>query len=119
LRIAPLVEDLERSQVIKPWGYLEFLDLMMHARMVLTDSGGIQEKITILGIPCLTNTRENTERTVVITAGTNVLVGTDPEHILAGAERILAGKSPVGRVPELWDGHAAKRIVHILREQIS
>jgi UDP-N-acetylglucosamine 2-epimerase (non-hydrolysing) len=104
-------------RVIEPLGYLEFLDLMMHAQMVLTDSGGIQEETTILGIPCLT-IRENTERPVTISEGTNILVGTDPERIVDEAQRILSGESKAGRVPELWDGHAAERIVRILREKV-
>lgn len=116
--LAKRLDTAPNLQIVEPLGYLQFLDLMMHARMVLTDSGGIQEETTILGIPCLT-IRENTERPVTITEGTNVLVGTDPERIVAEARRILAGKSNAGRVPELWDGHAAKRIVHILREQIN
>jgi UDP-N-acetylglucosamine 2-epimerase (non-hydrolysing) len=105
-------------QVVEPLGYLEFLDLMMHARMVLTDSGGIQEETTILGVPCLT-IRENTERPVTITEGTNTLVGTDPERIVDAAQSVLAGESKAGRTPELWDGHAAERIVGTLRKQIN
>ncbi|MEE8391714.1 MAG: UDP-N-acetylglucosamine 2-epimerase (non-hydrolyzing) [Anaerolineae bacterium] len=102
-------------RVVEPLGYLEFLDLMMHARLVLTDSGGIQEETTILGVPCLTM-RENTERPITITEGTNTLVGADPARIVAETQRILTGKGKVGRIPELWDGHTAKRIVAILRE---
>jgi UDP-N-acetylglucosamine 2-epimerase (non-hydrolysing) len=104
-------------QIVEPLGYLEFLDLMMHACLVLTDSGGIQEETTILGIPCLT-LRKNTERPVTITEGTNVLTGTDPERIVAETYRILGGDVKVGRMPELWDGHAAKRIVRILYERL-
>ena len=98
-------------------GYLEFLALMMNARLVLTDSGGIQEETTILGVPCLT-LRENTERPITIVEGTNTLVGADPARIVAETRRILAGKGKTGRVPELWDGHAAERIVEILRQGI-
>jgi UDP-N-acetylglucosamine 2-epimerase (non-hydrolysing) len=104
--------------LVEPLGYLEFLDLMMHAQVVLTDSGGIQEETTILGTPCLT-IRENTERPVTITQGTNVLVGTDPQRIVAEAQRILAGDGKSGRVPELWDGCAARRIVAILHESFA
>ncbi|MGB9723813.1 MAG: UDP-N-acetylglucosamine 2-epimerase [Chloroflexia bacterium] len=96
---------------------MEFLDLMMHARVVLTDSGGIQEETTILGVLCLT-LRENTERPVTITEGTNTLVGTDPVRIISEARRILAGESQAGRIPELWDGHAVERIVAVLRERL-
>jgi UDP-N-acetylglucosamine 2-epimerase (non-hydrolysing) len=111
LRAAP---DLH---VVEPLGYLNFLDLMTHARLVLTDSGGIQEETTILGVPCLT-IRENTERPITITQGTNVLVGTDPAQIVGETRRVLAGESKAGQTPELWDGHAAERIVGVLRERI-
>lgn len=104
-------------RVVEPLGYLEFLDLMMHAQMVLTDSGGIQEETTILNVPCLT-IRENTERPVTITAGTNVLVGTDPERILAEARRVLSNQGKAGCVPELWDGRAAERIVALLHSHL-
>ena len=104
-------------RIVEPLGYLEFLDLMMHAKLVLTDSGGIQEETTILSVPCLT-LRENTERPVTTAEGTNVLVGTNPARIVTETQRVLAGESKVGRVPELWDGHAAARIVAILRERV-
>jgi UDP-N-acetylglucosamine 2-epimerase (non-hydrolysing) len=99
---------------VEPLGYLEFLDLMMHACLVLTDSGGIQEETTILGVPCLT-LRENTERPITITEGTNLLVGSDPQRIVAEVGRILAGESKAGRTPELWEGGAAGRIGATLR----
>ncbi len=105
-------------RIVEPLGYLEFLDLMMHARLMLTDSGGIQEETTILGVPCLTM-RENTERPITITAGTNILVGVDPTRITVEAQSILDGKNVVGHIPELWDGQAAERIVRILREQVN
>jgi len=101
-------------RVTEPLGYLEFLNLMANARLVLTDSGGIQEETTILGVPCLT-LRENTERPVTVTQGTNTVVGSDPQRIVAEALAILDGKGKAGRVPELWDGKAAERIVAILR----
>jgi UDP-N-acetylglucosamine 2-epimerase (non-hydrolysing) len=112
------LEAAPRLQLVEPLGYLEFLDLMMHARVVLTDSGGIQEETTILGVPCLT-LRENTERPITITAGTNTLVGSDPQRIVVEVGRILAGESKAGRIPELWDGHAAERIVAVLRKRSS
>jgi UDP-N-acetylglucosamine 2-epimerase (non-hydrolysing) len=87
--------------------------LLSHARIVLTGSGGIQEESTVLGIPCLT-LRENTERPVTVARGTNHIVGQDFEKIKAKAREILGGNSMKGRRPELWDGHAAKRIVEIL-----
>jgi UDP-N-acetylglucosamine 2-epimerase (non-hydrolysing) len=94
-------------------GYLDFLCLLSKATMVLTDSGGIQEETTALGVPCLT-LRENTERPITISQGTNLLVGTDPGKIVAAAREVLAGNSKAGRIPPLWDGQAAARIVEIL-----
>lgn len=111
------LDDAPALHIIEPLGYLEFLDLMMHAQLVLTDSGGIQEETTILGVPCLT-LRENTERPITITQGTNILVGTDPDRIVAETQRILLGESKAGRTPELWDGHTAERIVAILQEKL-
>ncbi|HWG42128.1 MAG TPA: UDP-N-acetylglucosamine 2-epimerase (non-hydrolyzing) [Gemmataceae bacterium] len=93
-----------------PLGYLDFLKLMAHARMVFTDSGGVQEETTILGIPCLT-LRTSTERPATITEGSNVLVGLAPERIIAEGLRVLGQERPTYRVPELWDGRAAARIV--------
>jgi len=100
-------------RVIPPVGYLDFLCLLSKATLVLTDSGGIQEETTALGVPCLT-LRENTERPITISQGTNLLVGTDPAKIVAAAKEVLAGKSKAGRIPPLWDGHAAERIVETL-----
>jgi UDP-N-acetylglucosamine 2-epimerase (non-hydrolysing) len=101
-----------------PLGYREFLSIWRHARLILTDSGGMQEESTALGIPCLT-LRENTERPVTVEEGTNRLVGTDPQRIVAEARRILAG-APVqmGR-PRLWDGNAAVRIIDDLERRLS
>lgn len=104
--------------LVEPLGYLEFLDLMMHARLVFTDSGGIQEETTILGVPCLT-LRENTERPITITEGTNALVGTDPARLLHETQMVLETGGKAGRTPELWDGRAAERIVQILQEQLT
>jgi UDP-N-acetylglucosamine 2-epimerase (non-hydrolysing) len=106
--------DLANLKLLEPLGYLEFLGLMAQAKLVMTDSGGIQEETTILGIPCLT-LRENTERPVTITEGTNELVGSQAERIIAGVQRILEGKKGNSQHPELWDGHAAERIVKVLR----
>ena len=102
-----------KIMLLDPLGYFEFLKLMAHARLVLTDSGGIQEETTILGVPCLT-IRENTERPVTLTEGTNTLVGTDPERIMGGAREVLDGNGKRGGCPVLWDGKAAERIVSIL-----
>jgi UDP-N-acetylglucosamine 2-epimerase (non-hydrolysing) len=111
------LETMPDLRVIEPLGYLEFLDVMMHSRLVLTDSGGIQEETTVLGVPCLT-LRDNTERPVTITEGTNTLVGSEPARIVAETRRVLAGKGKRGRAPELWDGRAAHRIVDILCQQV-
>jgi UDP-N-acetylglucosamine 2-epimerase (non-hydrolysing) len=99
--------------LVPPLGYLDFLCLLSNASLVMTDSGGIQDETTALGVPCLT-LRENTERPVTITHGTNTLVGTDPDKILYAAHKILAGVRKLGQVPPLWDGRAAHRIVRIL-----
>lgn len=100
-------------RLIPPVGYLDFLCLLSKATLVLTDSGGIQEETTALGIPCLT-LRENTERPVTVSQGTNQLVGTNPAKIVSAASEILGGKAKPGRIPPLWDGHSAERIVKIL-----
>ncbi len=102
---------------VPPLGYLDFLKLMMHARFVLTDSGGIQEETTVLRIPCLT-LRENTERPITVTKGTNVLVGTDRARIMDAVERIMEGKVKKGTIPKFWDGHAAQRICKALHKRL-
>jgi len=94
---------------LPPLPYLDMLGLMSGARLVLTDSGGIQEETTALGVPCIT-LRENTERPITVTAGTNTVVGTDPGRIRATFHDILATGGKRGHIPELWDGHAAERI---------
>jgi UDP-N-acetylglucosamine 2-epimerase (non-hydrolysing) len=96
----------------EPLGYIDFLSLTSHARLILTDSGGLQEESTALGIPCLT-LRENTERPITVTHGTNQIVGTDTSTILAGFARALSPGGPAPR-PELWDGHTAERITRVL-----
>ncbi len=100
-------------RLIQPLGYLDFLCLLSKATLALTDSGGIQEETTALGVPCLT-LRDNTERPVTVSQGTNVIVGTNPSKSVAATEQILRGDSKKGRMPPLWDGHAAERIVEIL-----
>jgi UDP-N-acetylglucosamine 2-epimerase (non-hydrolysing) len=104
--------DVPGLEIIEPLGYLDFMSLMAGAALVLTDSGGIQEETTILGVPCLT-LRDNTERPITITMGTNLLVGADPQRISEAAERFLT-VPPVGRTPPLWDGAAGRRIAEIL-----
>jgi UDP-N-acetylglucosamine 2-epimerase (non-hydrolysing) len=106
------LQDSERLRIIEPLGYLAFLSLVAGARLVMTDSGGIQEETTILDVPCLT-IRPNTERPITITHGTNRLVRTD--EMLAAARDVLAGPArPSGRRPPLWDGHAGARIADVL-----
>ncbi len=101
-------------RVQEPLGYLEFMHLTSSSSLVLTDSGGIQEETTVLGIPCLT-LRDNTERPVTVDEGSNILVGRDPEAILSAATETLAGRGKKGSVPEGWDGRAAERIAAHLR----
>ncbi len=100
-------------RLISPVGYLDFLWLLSRARFVMTDSGGIQEETTALGVPCLT-LRENTERPITVEQGTNEIVGTEPEKIVAAAHRILSSERRRGRAPLLWDGYASQRIVDVL-----
>ena len=103
--------------LLSPLGYKESLYLWKDATFVLTDSGGLQEETTALGIPCFT-IRENTERPVTVEEGTNTLVGATREGILEAYRDFRAGKLKKGRVPELWDGHAAERILDILMREI-
>jgi len=100
--------------LINPLGYYDFLKLMKNAHFVITDSGGIQEETTVLGVPCLT-ARKNTERPITITEGTNILVGTDRQKILRESLKIIRGKVKKGRRPKYWDGKSASRIVKKLQ----
>jgi UDP-N-acetylglucosamine 2-epimerase (non-hydrolysing) len=106
-----------RLRTMAPLGYLEFLRLMADARLVLTDSGGIQEETTVLGVPCLT-LRENTERPVTVSHGTNRLVGSEPGAIRTEVRKVLDTPSPRGGAPELWDGRAAARIADVLERDL-
>lgn len=107
------VPDNGRLQLLEPLPYLPFLRLQRSATVVVTDSGGIQEETTFLGVPCLT-VRENTERPVTVILGTNILVGQDMERLKAEVGRILANAGKKGQVPPLWDGHSAERIARAI-----
>jgi UDP-N-acetylglucosamine 2-epimerase (non-hydrolysing) len=102
-----------KVRAIEPLGYLDFLKLMSEARLVLTDSGGIQEETTILGVPCVT-LRDNTERPVTLTHGTNILAGTEASGIRSAIRTALDRSGPAPPPPPLWDGHAAERIADVL-----
>lgn len=104
-------------KIVGPQSYLEFLNLMMNARVVLTDSGGIQEETTVLQVPCLT-LRENTERPITLKLGSNQLVGNSESRIMRGFARVMDGKPDKMSIPELWDGKTAKRIVQTLRKKM-
>jgi UDP-N-acetylglucosamine 2-epimerase (non-hydrolysing) len=103
----------ERLIQIDPLGYLEFIYLVKNARAILTDSGGITEEATVLGIPCMT-LRDSTERPETVLIGTNELVGTNPQNLAPHLENIAAGRWKKGSIPELWDGKTSERIVQIL-----
>jgi UDP-N-acetylglucosamine 2-epimerase (non-hydrolysing) len=107
--------ETTRIALLPPAGYLEMLGLMKDAKVVLTDSGGMQEETTALGVPCIT-LRENTERPITISEGTNVLVGNSPQRILEAFREVMTTGGKLGRVPEYWDGKAAERIVSVIRE---
>jgi UDP-N-acetylglucosamine 2-epimerase (non-hydrolysing) len=111
------IEVPENIILTEPLAYMEFLNLFKDARLVMTDSGGIQEETTALGIPCLT-LRENTERPVTVTEGTNIMVGSDPVRIVEAARSVLGGQGKEGSRPEFWDGFAAKRTLEILSDLI-
>lgn len=114
--LAKRLDALGSIQLLEPLGYLDAVALEAYARIVLTDSGGIQEETTFLGVPCLT-LRPNTERPITITEGTNTLLAKGPQEIVPEIERILNGEKKSGSAPALWDGGAAGRIVDVLIEQ--
>jgi UDP-N-acetylglucosamine 2-epimerase (non-hydrolysing) len=115
--LSSLLDD-PRILLLPPMGYLEMLGLMKDARMVLTDSGGIQEETTALGVPCIT-LRNNTERPITVDEGTNTIAGQDPEVILRVFEDIMRGGGKAGRRPEFWDGNAAVRIAQTIEKWIA
>lgn len=116
-RTARIFKDLgieaSNLHIVEPLGYLEFNYLVKHCKAVVTDSGGITEETTVMGVPCLT-LRDNTERPETCTVGTNELIGTNPDAIKPALDILFAGKWKKGSIPELWDGHAAERIVMYL-----
>jgi UDP-N-acetylglucosamine 2-epimerase (non-hydrolysing) len=114
-RMADSGLETGRLRLLDPLPYLEFLALQQRATLVLTDSGGIQEETTYLGVPCLT-LRNNTERPITVRLGTNVLVGDDSAKLKNEIARVLEGKAKKGSIPPLWDGHAAERIARVLVE---
>lgn len=116
---AGLNDMLQRGRIatLPPLGYHELLGLMESAKVVLTDSGGIQEETTALGVPCIT-LRENTERPITISQGTNTIAGSDPEKIMAAFNEVMETGGKAGRVPELWDGRAAERIAREICKSI-
>ncbi len=107
------LSKMPNLRITDPLGYIDFMKLVSHARLVLTDSGGIQEETTVLGVPCLT-LRANTERPATVTQGTNQLVGMDPARIIEAGLAALAGPAAARRIPEGWDGRAAGRVVDVL-----
>lgn len=107
--------ESNRILLLPPQGYLEMLGLMKQAKLVLTDSGGIQEETTALGVPCIT-LRENTERPITVEQGTNTIVGIDPRRIHQTVNQVLESGGKVGRIPEYWDGDAAERIADTISE---
>jgi UDP-N-acetylglucosamine 2-epimerase (non-hydrolysing) len=116
LGLSERVDAMKNLRVIEPLGYLDFLHLYSGSRLVLTDSGGIQEETTALGIPCLT-LRENTERPITVEMGTNIVVGTDPAKIVNAASAALNGAAKkIAQQPPLWDGHTSERILDVLEE---
>jgi len=110
---AELAKRLPNLHIVEPMGYLEFNYLVERAKAVVTDSGGITEETTVMGVPCIT-LRDNTERPETCTVGTNELIGTNPAAIKPALDKLFAGEWKKGTIPELWDGHTAERIIDIL-----
>jgi len=111
------LENISGMRITEPIGYLDFVSLMSKSKLVLTDSGGLQEETTALGIPCLT-LRENTERPITVTEGTNTIVGTDKNLIISLSKEVIENGGKSGRIPDLWDGKTAARIADVLLDYI-
>jgi len=116
--LAGRLKNMKNMIVTPPLGYLDFLKILSESRLVLTDSGGIQEETTALRIPCVT-LRDTTERPSTITIGTNILAGSDKEEILNATKQILKNGGKPGKMPKLWDGNTSVRIVRIIRERLA
>lgn len=112
------IKNMRNLMLTEPLGYIDFLCVMANSRFVLTDSGGIQEETTVLGVPCVT-LRNNTERPVTVKEGTNVLVSTDKYKVIEACSKLLNGRASKGRIPQFWDGKAAKRIIEIIIKEIN
>jgi len=112
------IKRMQNLRMTDPLGYLDFLNLMKNAAFLLTDSGGIQEETTVLGMPCITM-RENTERPITVELGTNVIVGMNTEKIISESLKVLSGKFKKGQIPPFWDGKAAERIVEIIGNNLT
>ena len=112
-RLSTLGSNFTKLHLLEPLPYIEFLALQSRAKVVITDSGGIQEETTYMGVPCLT-VRSNTERPITVELGTNILVGQNPEDLRCELAKILEGKGKAGMIPPLWDGHAGERIADVL-----
>jgi UDP-N-acetylglucosamine 2-epimerase (non-hydrolysing) len=110
--LSGMLERAPGLRLVEPMGYLEFLALTSQARLILTDSGGLQEESTALGVPCLT-LRDNTERPVTVEVGSNLVVGIQPARIQNEADRVLDGQAKKGRIPDLWDGQTGARIAQL------
>ena len=112
------IKNMRNLMLTEPLGYIDFLCMMTNSRFVLTDSGGIQEETTALGVPCVT-LRNNTERPVTVKEGTNVLVSTNKAKVMKACSGLVKGKPIKGKIPKFWDGKAAKRIIEIIIKEIS
>ena len=110
-----LKDRMPNLHIVEPMGYLEFNYLVERAKAVMTDSGGITEETTVMGVPCIT-LRDNTERPETCTVGTNELIGTNPDAVAPALKKLFAGQWKKGAIPELWDGKAAERIIRILAD---